>query len=68
MIVSTRTDIAYTESKAMEDFFAVNRLNQVNTYMEWNFWMNWKIFDNNDATDIDSSSSLRNTYARTILP
>ena len=32
MIVSTRTDIAYTESKAMKDFLAVNRLNQVNTY------------------------------------
>lgn len=67
MIVSTRTDIAYTESKAMEDFFTVNRLNHVNTYGV-KFLNELKTFDNNDATNIDSSSSLRNTYARTILP
>ena len=51
----------------MEGFFAVICLNQVNTYRV-KFLNELKIFNNNDATDIDSSSSLRNTYARTILP
>ena len=51
----TGTDIAFTESKVMEGFFAVIRLNQFNGN-GMKFLNELKIFDSNDATAIDSSS------------